>query len=81
MTEWIQSEQGPECYCGWPTVVVVHENGLASLMCFGHTKEEGAMFPLPANKPDNWPNLTHQEMQTLVEQGSAEHEEKENEDE
>jgi hypothetical protein len=72
---WTQGEAGPTCFCGWPTVVMIHEDGKASLMCFGHTKAEGALFPLPAARPDKWPDMTNEEMQTLVEQGMHEHNE------
>ncbi len=69
---WVKGESGPQCTCGWPTVVCVLEDGV-HLMCFGHTKAEGAMWPLPNDKPENWPNLSDEEMQALVEKGDAEH--------
>jgi hypothetical protein len=72
MNNWQNGEEGPTCFCGWPTYVVMTD-GLANLMCFGHTKAEGAMFPLPKNKPEKWPNMSHEEMQALVEQGVKEH--------
>jgi hypothetical protein len=72
MAEWVDREAGPECVCGWPTFVHLHE-GQASLICFGHTKEEGASFPLPKVKPEKWPGLDHNEMAALVSQGMKEH--------
>lgn len=77
---WTHGEPGPDCFCGWPTVVWVID-GLASVMCFGHTKAEGALFPLPSRRPDKWPDVTHEEMAALVEEGMREHSEKEKEDE
>ncbi len=77
---WTDKEAGPQCTCGWPTVVSITEGRLPILWCFGHTKEEGAWWPLPSEKPENWPNLSNEEMQTLIEKGEAEHNEKENEE-
>ena len=73
---WTNGEKGPECFCGMPTGVVVSQDGKrVDLMCIFHTYEAGAMFPLPRDKrPDNWPNLTNDEMQKLVEEGTAEQE-------
>ena len=69
---WTAKEPGPKCYCGCPTIVCVI-GGLANLMCIAHTKAEGVMFPLPAARPDKWPDMTHEEMKLLVEQGAKEH--------
>jgi hypothetical protein len=72
MANWTQ-EGGPKCTCGNPTMVVIEENGRAALMCLFHSYEEGALFPLPNNgRPDHWPNLTHEELKELVDQGVAE---------
>lgn len=72
--EWRHGEDGPTCTCGWPTNVVV-SGDQADLMCFGHTKEAGAMFPLPRRRPDNWPDLSHEEMERLVNEAFREREE------
>jgi hypothetical protein len=53
MRDWIQNEDGPECYCGSPTVV---KDGL--LVCFFHTSEEGCYFRLPPQAPDDWTTYT-----------------------
>jgi len=69
---WIHGEEGPDCFCGNPTIVwIIGER--ASLICLFHTPKEGASFPLPAEKPDTWPNLTNEEMEILVQQGMKEH--------
>lgn len=68
--EWKNGERGPTCFCGMPTTVVVSEDGQSSLICFAHTVEAGALFPLPKNRrPTHWPNLSDEEMMTLVDQG------------
>ena len=73
MAEWVKSEKGPDCYCGNPTIVHVADDGRAMLICFFHTKEEGASFALPkGGRPDKWPEVSHDEMQALVERGIAE---------
>lgn len=60
--------------CGKATVVVIN-NGKASLLCFAHTKQEAAFFPLPKDRPTHWPNLTNEEMVALVDAGHEYHEE------
>ncbi len=75
MGKWVDKEKGPECFCGCPTMVSMFEDGRAVLLCIFHTGPEGAMFPLPNDgRPDSWPNVTHEEMQKLVDQGIAEEE-------
>ena len=74
---WVNTEPGPTCKCGWPTAVSVSKGRLPILWCFGHTKEAGAMWPLPNDKPGNWPNLSDEEMQALIVKGEAQHKEKE----
>ena len=81
MGEWQKSESGPTCFCGWPTIVTMNDDGTASLLCIGHTYEAGAIFPLPKERPEKWPNLSNEEMKTLIEQGIREHGENEDEDE
>lgn len=73
---WTHGEAGPECFCGMPTGIVLSADGKrVDLLCFCHTYEAGAMFPLPLNgRPDNWPNLTNDEIKELVDQGIAEQE-------
>jgi hypothetical protein len=66
MSEWKDGEEGPKCTCGWPTTVSVQEEEVI-LWCLGHTYEQGAYWKLPSERPDNWPNLTHEEMAVLIE--------------
>ena len=72
---WVNGEKGPTCKCGWPTNVSVSKGQMPILWCFGHSKEAGAMWPLPNEKPFNWPRLSDQEMQVLIEKGLSQHEE------
>lgn len=73
-SEWQDREKGPECYCGAPTCVIMSQDGKrVDLLCFFHTREEGAMFALPRNdRPEHWPNLTSDEMVALVNKGIEE---------
>lgn len=73
---WIEKEPGPDCFCGCPTMVVLHDGGV-DLLCFFHTNEAGAMFPLPEERPENWPNLSEDEMAELMEKAYQAREEKE----
>lgn len=73
---WTDKEPGPDCFCGFPTVVVLYE-GRADLLCFFHTNEAGAMFPLPEERPENWPNLSDEEIDDLIEAAGLAREEKE----
>lgn len=72
MSKWIDHERGPECFCGMPTGVIVNEDGTAELLCIMHTYEAGAMFPLPAERPDNWPDLPRDELNALMQKGAEE---------
>jgi hypothetical protein len=72
MSKWIDHEKGPECFCSMPTGVIVHEDGTADLLCIMHTYEAGAMFPLPAERPDNWPDLSREELNALMIKGAEE---------
>ena len=76
---WINKEKGPECFCGMPTVIsVTPDEKEVHLLCIFHSDADGAMFPLPVNgRPEHWPNMTHDEMKSLVEQGFAEQDGKE----
>jgi|GEM_PF-4783452 len=69
MSNWtkedLENPEGPDCFCGGPTVVMDYENGYA-LMCFFHTKSAGAMFPLPKEKHNKWPNLSVEEMKEYM---------------
>lgn len=71
---WTDREKGPDCFCGAPTCVVVSEDGKrVDLLCFFHSYEAGAMFPLPRDgRPDKWPEMTSEEMKELVDAGIAE---------
>ena len=74
---WKAGEPGPTCFCGLPTSVafieVAPNKSLPILMCLFHQKGFGAEFTLPSERPENWPNLSHEEMKKLVEKGEAEH--------
>jgi hypothetical protein len=48
--------------------------GRPYLICIFHTKAAGASFPLPAVRPDEWPDLTLEEMQVFMTQGATENE-------
>lgn len=61
MSAWIIGEEAPDCYCGWPLRVADDGEGGFALMCLGHTREAGAMFKLPSEKPDDWPTPTQLE--------------------
>ena len=74
--KWQDKEKGPECFCGMPTRVFL-TNDKPALLCLFHTNEEGAMFPLPAERPENWPNLSTEEMVSLVNRGIEEDEKNE----
>ena len=71
MSDWVK-EKGPRCYCGCPTWVEPDLGGGAVLICIFHTKEAGASFPLPSARPDNWPNLSDEEMIACMDQGARE---------
>lgn len=74
MKNWINGEKGPTCFCGRPTVVLV-KGERTSLLCFEHegSKHDGAVFPLPQDKrPDMWPHISNQQMESLVDQGFKE---------
>lgn len=73
---WTHGEQGPTCFCGMPTYVMISEdNKRINLLCVFHTSEAGALFPLPINdRPDNWLNLTDEEMSDLIDRGIKEQE-------
>lgn len=71
MAEWTK-EKGPRCYCGCATWVEPSWGGAPRLVCIFHTKEAGASFPLPAERPDKWPDLSRDEMQAFMDKGAAE---------
>lgn len=71
MSKWIAHEKGPECYCGMLTGVYVNSDGQAGLLCIFHETEAGAIFPLPKNaRPDNWPELSREELNALMKLGA-----------
>jgi len=72
---WADKEPGPDCACGDPTVVVLDPTGRATLWCLWHSKEAGATFDLPSDRPDHWPDLTTEQMTELVDRGREEYEE------
>jgi hypothetical protein len=67
-------ESGPKCPCGMPTFVDVDDEGNANLICIFHTYDSGAIWPLPKSRPDNWPNLSDNEIDALIELGFKERE-------
>lgn len=71
MSTWVDREKGPTCICGWPTFVIMMGEK-PNLMCFGHTKAEGAMFRLPSKRPENWSTLTTEELGPVIEEGQKE---------
>ncbi len=71
---WPAREAGPTCFCGWPTFVDAQEGHLPILICIFHRRDAGASFPLPLERPDNWPNLSREELQAFMERGEKEHE-------
>ncbi len=77
--EWKSGEKGPTCFCGMPTNVVVDEKtGECNLLCIFHTALAGAIFPLPkSSRPDHWPEMTDEQMSTLIDAGYAEQDERE----
>ena len=80
--KWTDKEEGPTCYCGMPTVVVVDEDGKADLLCIFHTQAAGALFRLPRDKrPDNWPNLTDDEVDALMAEGQLEYDDEDDNEE
>jgi len=55
------------------TSVYVDEDGKAGLLCIFHKREEGAIFPLPREaRPDNWPDITNEELDALMKLGAEE---------
>lgn len=76
--KWTDKEEGPACFCGLPTIVLVAENGDANLVCMFHERDTGASFPLPKDKrPENWPNLSDEEVDKVMLEGQAEYDAKE----
>jgi len=78
---WTDNEAGPWCkHCncrtpadvicdedhGWPTVVKRMPNGSFALMCLGHRGDAGLILPLPAEKPENWPEMTMRDVAVLL---------------
>ena len=59
---WVNNEDGPDCYCGDPTVVKTTEAGSAVLLCLFHNNEAGAIFRLPTDRPDNFATLSLDEL-------------------
>lgn len=73
--EWKHGEAGPVCFCGLPTVVSLKDefgNVSVNLVCLFHTASAGAIFPLPKEKPANWPSMTDTEMHALIDQAYIE---------
>ncbi len=65
MSKWIHNEGGPTCFCGETTIVKILTHEIL-LLCLLHEKEESAVWTLPPNKPENWPNLSNEEMEKLI---------------
>lgn len=62
MTQWVNNESGPDCHCGNPTLVKVNSMGGAILLCLFHTSAEDVYWQLPEQRPDDWPNLTMEQL-------------------
>ena len=81
MSKWIDKEHGPECFCGSPTSVYLSSDDTAGLVCIFHDTDAGALFPLPKDaRPDNWPNITREELNMLMKLGSEQDDAKETDD-
>lgn len=79
--KWIDKENGPLCFCGMPTFVSVANDGHADLVCIFHEQQQGALFTLPTNgRPENWPNLTDQEVDEIMLKGNKEQEARDEEE-
>ena len=70
-TKWQRAEPGPTCGCGAPTMVHF-EDERPMLLCIFHTKAEGAMFSLPSERPERWPDLTVDELREVILRGQQE---------
>lgn len=55
---WANNEDGPDCYCGNPTVVKIIPPRGAILICLFHTSAEGVYQQLPDEAPNNWDEVT-----------------------
>ncbi len=64
MRPWVNNEDGPTCDCGEPTLVKTTEDR-AILLCFFHTSETGCYVSLPPMAPDNWADLSYEEVLVL----------------
>lgn len=53
MRLWIENELGPPCGCGMMTSVKKMEGKFVAL-CFFHTSEAGAFWPLQQEAPDDF---------------------------
>jgi hypothetical protein len=58
---WVNNEDGPDCFCGGPTVVKILPDG-AFLLCLFHERAEGKLYQLPNEAPDEFPNLPIQDL-------------------
>ena len=72
MNSWKDKEKGPICSCGNPTCILFDEDR-PMLLCLFHRQAEGSMWYLPMEKPDNWLNLSNQEMFDLIKKGEKEY--------
>lgn len=68
---WKNNEIGPICFCGLPTCIKIDNNNI-TLICLMHPGLTAICYPLPQNKPDNWPDLSDEEMEKLVDKGFEE---------
>lgn len=73
MNNWQNNEEGPKCFCGYPTKIII-EDDQPWLFCFFHTPEEGAMWPLPKEKPNDWStNISKERQSEIMDVGSKEY--------
>ena len=63
--DWIDNEKGPKCGCGMPTLVKIMD-GKPLLFCVFHEQEEGACWSLPKERPDNWADISREEVEKLI---------------
>lgn len=78
-TSWLENaSEGPKCHCGQTTVIKIFDGDVRpNIFCFAHTSLEAAIWPLPAEKPedfDGWDNATDEQISRWVDIGSKEEE-------
>jgi hypothetical protein len=67
-TIWIDNEPGPKCFCGGKTTIRQIEDGHWVVWCSPHNhqgKMRTAITPLPSIRPENWDELTWDDIRNL----------------